>query len=125
MIHRAIYGSFERFFAILLEHYKGKLPFWLAPIQIKILTITDEQDAYARTIESQLKKASIRVILDETSDQISAKIKRAQLEQVAWMLVIGQKEAEQKTVTLRYRDGKQEFGVSIDAILEKAQLEQK
>jgi threonyl-tRNA synthetase len=125
MIHRAIYGSFERFFAILLEHYKGKLPFWLAPIQIKMLTITDEYKPYAHTIEQTLKDNGLRVAFDHSSDQISGKIKRAQIEQIPWMVVIGQKEVENNTVTLRHRDGKQEFGLTVDAVVEKARQENK
>lgn len=125
MIHRAIYGSFERFFAILLEHYKGKLPFWLAPIQIKMLTITDEYKDYAHAIEQTLKDNRLRVAFDDTSDQISGKIKRAQIEQIPWMLVIGQKEVENNTITLRHRDGKQEFGLTLDAVLKKASEENK
>ncbi len=119
MIHRAIYGSFERFFGILLEHFKGKLPFWLSPVQIKLLTITDDQGAYAQKIMDQLKSHDVRVSIDETSDPISGKIKRAQIAQVPWMLVLGQKEMDQNTVTLRHRDGKQEFGVPMDQLLEK------
>lgn len=125
MIHRAIYGSFERFFAILLEHYKGKLPFWLAPVQIKMLTITDEHKTYAHSIEQALKQHGLRVAFDDSSDQISGKIKRAQTEQIPWMLVIGQKEVENSTITLRHRDGKQEFGLTLEAVLEKAKLENK
>ena len=120
MIHRAIYGSFERFFAILLEHLKGNLPFWLAPVQVKILTITDEQKPYAKAVQQQLKDATIRAELDESTDQISGKIKAAQLEKIPWMLVIGKKEVENNTVTLRYLDGKQEFGLSMTTLLEKA-----
>lgn len=120
MIHRAIYGSFERFFGMLLEHLKGNLPFWLAPVQIKILTITDEQKPYAAKVAEQLKAHSIRVELDESSDQISGQIKSAQLEKIPWMLVIGKKEVENNTVTLRYLDGKQEFGLSLEKLLEKA-----
>ncbi|MCX5922550.1 MAG: threonine--tRNA ligase [Candidatus Dependentiae bacterium] len=120
MIHRAIYGSMERFFAILLEHYKGLLPFWLAPLQVKVLTITDDQKEYAKTILASLKKQGIRTELDTSSDPLSGQIKVAQLDKVPWMLVIGKKEVEQNTVTLRYFDGKQEFGVSLEALLEKA-----
>ena len=120
MIHRAIYGSFERFFGMLLEHFKGNLPFWLAPVQIKILTITDEQKPYAHELAEKLKTHQLRVELDETSDQISAQIKNAQLEKIPWMLVIGKKEVENNTITLRYNDGKQEFGLSFEQILEKA-----
>ncbi len=120
MVHRAIYGSLERFMAILLEHYKGRLPFFIAPVQIKILTITDEQMPYARTILEKLQEDGYRVTLDEGSDPISGKIKTAQLQQIPWMLIIGEKEASQNTVTLRHRDGKQEFGLSLGELQEKA-----
>ncbi len=120
MIHRAIYGSLERFFAILLEHFKGKLPFFIAPVQIKILTITDEQVPYAKSIFEKLKKNGYRVQLDASSDQISTKIKKGQIEQVPWMLIIGQKEVDNKTIALRYLSGKQEFGLSLEKLLEKA-----
>jgi len=120
MIHRAIYGSFERFFGILLEHYKGRLPFWLAPIQAKVLTITDKQKDYAHTILNTLKQNGIRVEMDETSDPIAGKIKTAQLEEIPWMLVVGDKEMANNTITLRYLDGKQEFGLTMDQLLKKA-----
>lgn len=120
MIHQAIYGSLERFFAIILEHFKGHLPFWLSPVQIKILTITDAQKEYAQKVMNALKAHNLRVELDETSDQISGKIKRAQEEKIPWMLVLGQKEVDNNTITLRHNDGKQEFGLSLDTVLQKA-----
>ena len=123
MLHRAIYGSFERFFGIILEHFKGKLPFWLSPVQIKVLTITDEQNAYAESIVNLLEDHDLRVDRDASSDPISGQIKRAQLERVPWMIVLGKKEVENKTVTLRYLDGKQEFGLTIEDVLEKAKKE--
>ena len=119
MIHRAIYGSMERFFGILLEHFKGHLPFWLAPVQIKILTITDEQKEYAKKIMQELKNQDVRIELDESSDPISGQIKTAQLEKIPWMLVLGKKEMANETVTLRYNDGKQEFGITFDELLTK------
>jgi len=125
MIHRAIYGSIERFFGILLEHYKGNLPFWLAPIQISLLTITDDQKEYAKTIMAELEKLDIRVEIDESSDPISGKIKRAQTERIPWMLVLGKQEVANNTVTLRYRDGKQEPGLSLTTLLAKAVEENK
>ncbi len=125
VIHRAIYGSLERFFGILLEHYKGRLPFFIAPVQMKLLTITDEQKEYAQNLLGKLKECGYRIIMDESSDPISGKIKVAQLEQVPWMLVLGAKEAENKTITLRYRDGKQEFGLSLEELLKKAETAQK
>lgn len=120
VIHHAIYGSLERFFAILLEHYKGKLPFWLAPVQARILTITDNERQYALDLLAQLKKAKIRVELDQSSDPLSGKIKEAQLERIPWMLVIGSKEAVAGKVTLRYADGTQEFGLTVDDLIAKA-----
>lgn len=120
MIHRAIYGSFERFFAILLEHFKGNLPFWLAPTQIRLLTITDEYKEYARTILLALQEHNLRAELDESSDQISAQIKAAQLDKIPWMLVIGAKEAENNILTLRHNNGKQEFNLTVEDIIAKA-----
>ena len=120
MIHRAIYGSFERFFAILLEHYKGKLPFWLAPVQAKVLTITDEQKEYANKILNRLKISGIRTIMDTSSDPISGQIKKAQLQRIPWMLVVGKKEVANNTITIRYLDGKQEFGLTMEQVLEKS-----
>lgn len=123
VLHRAIYGSFERFFGIILEHFKGKLPFWLSPVQVRILTITDDQKAYAQEIHDTLFDADIRVEIDSSSDPISGQIKRAQLDRVPWMLVLGKKEVENKTITLRDLDGKQEFGLALQTILERARDE--
>lgn len=121
MIHRAIYGSFERFFAIMLEHFKGNLPFWVAPVQVKILTITDAQKPYAQEISQHLRASGIRNEIDQSGDQISGQIKAAQVERIPWMLVLGKKEVEQQTITLRTLDGKQEFGLTLAQLLEKAQ----
>lgn len=120
VIHHAIYGSLERFFAILLEHYKGKFPLWLAPVQARILTITDNERPYAMGILEKLKRAKIRAEIDQTSDPISGKIKNAQQERIPWMIVIGSKEAVAGTVTLRHHDGAQEFGLSVDDLITKA-----
>ena len=121
VVHQALYGSLDRFFAILLEHHKGHLPFWLAPEQARVLTITDDQKAYAQTVVDALKKVNVRVELDTATDPISGKIKSAQLDRVPWMLVVGAKEVEAGTVTLRHTDGKQEFGIKVDDIVKRAQ----
>ncbi len=121
IIHRAIYGSIERFLGVLLEHYKGAFPFWLAPVQARILVITDGQRSYAAEILQKLKQQNIRVEVDETGDQISAQIRRAQMDKIPWMLVLGKKEQEQQTVTLRDLAGKQEFGLTLDTLIERAQ----
>jgi len=120
MIHVAVYGSIERFFGILLEHFKGHFPFWLAPVQVRVMTITDGQSDYANEIAQALLHYGIRAELDQSGDQISAQIRRAQVEKIPWMLVVGQKEMDQKTVTLRHPDGRQEFGLSIETIIQRA-----
>lgn len=119
IIHRAIYGSLERFLGIITEHFKGHFPFWVAPVQIKILTITDEQKDYAAMLFSLLQDKGIRVEIDQSSDPISGKIKTAQLEKVPWMLIIGKKEAINNTISIRYADGKQEMGLPIDQLMKK------
>ncbi|MDQ5890418.1 MAG: threonyl-tRNA synthetase [Candidatus Dependentiae bacterium] len=123
MIHRAIYGSIERFMGILLEHYKGRVPFWIAPEQVRIMTITDAQADYAYTVLAHLKHLGVRATIDTTSDKINAKIKRAQLMQIPWMFVLGDKEREQNTVTLRQLDGSQRFGIALDALGELVRAE--
>ena len=119
MLHRAIYGSFERFFGIVLEHFKGRLPLWLSPVQMKVLTITDEQKEYAQSVVNTLLDHHVRVEFDNSSDPISGQIKRAQLERVPLMLIIGKKEVENKTVTVRDLDGKQEFGLTLEDVIKK------
>lgn len=121
ILHRAFYGSLERFLGIIIEHYKGKFPFWLAPVQIKVLSITDEQMPYCRELVLKLQNAGFRVAIDESSDPISGKIKNAQIQQIPWMLVIGGKEVENNSITLRYRDGKQEHGLSYQTLEKMAQ----
>jgi len=123
MIHVALYGSIERFLGILLEHTKGFVPFWLAPLQVRVLTITDAQMPYAQGVLEAFRHAGLRAELDLSGDQISAKIRRAQTEKVPWMIVVGQKEVDQQTLTLRHLDGKQEFGLKLDAVLARAQQE--
>ncbi len=121
MLHQANFGSLERFFGILLEHTKGHLPFWLAPVQIRVLPITDDQQQYAQTIVQKLEQHNFRVELDTSEQPLSGKIKDAQLQRITWMLVLGQKELDNQTITLRHVTGKQEFGLTFEQLLEKAQ----
>lgn len=120
IVHQAIYGSLERFFAIVLEHYKGNLPFWLAPVQARIMTITDAQKAYAAQVLEKLRSVGIRAELDASSDPLNAQIKNAQLEKIPWMIIIGKKEVELQAATLRLLDGSQEMGVPLATLLDKA-----
>ena len=121
IIHQAIFGSLERFFAILLEHYKGMLPLWLAPIQARILPITDVQRPYAQTLYNTLKEAGYRVELDQSGDPLSGQLKRAQQEKIPWMLIVGQREASTQTVTLREVTGKQEPDILWDTLIKRLQ----
>jgi threonyl-tRNA synthetase len=105
MIHRALLGSLERFFGILIEHYGGAFPLWLAPEQARVLPLTEHQMAYAESVAGQLAAAGLRVAVDRKSDKLGAKIRRAQEEKVPYMLIVGGKEAEAGTASLRSRAG--------------------
>ncbi|HEU5423946.1 MAG TPA: threonine--tRNA ligase, partial [Nitrolancea sp.] len=103
MIHRTVLGSMERFVGGLIEHFAGAFPVWLAPIQAEIIPIADRHLDYAREVALQLKEAGIRSEIDESSDRMQAKIRRAQLQRVPYMLVVGDKEAESGAVAVRLR----------------------
>jgi threonyl-tRNA synthetase len=105
VIHRAIFGSFERFIAILIEHYAGAFPLWLAPIQAIVLPISDRHQAYAAGVRDSLRAAGLRVDLDERQEKIGYKIREAQLQKVPYMLVVGDREAADGTVSVRTRTG--------------------
>ena len=103
MVHRALYGSIERFFGILIEHYAGAFPVWLAPVQAIVLPITDRQTEYARSVREQLDAAGIRVTVDDRSEKVNLKIRDAQLQKIPYMLVVGDREAESGQVAVRNR----------------------
>jgi threonyl-tRNA synthetase len=105
VIHRAILGSFERFIAILIEHYTGAFPLWLAPVQAVVLPISDRHLPYASTVRDQLSAAGLRVELDERQEKIGYKIREAQLQKVPYMLVVGDRESAEGTVSVRTRTG--------------------
>ena len=108
MVHRALYGSVERFFGILLEHYAGAFPVWLAPVQAIVLPITDRQLDYARQVTDRLSGAGLRVSLDDRSEKVNLKIREAQLQKIPYMLVVGDREAQNGQVSVRHRkDGDQ------------------
>jgi threonyl-tRNA synthetase len=109
MVHRALLGSVERFFGILIEHYAGAFPLWLAPVQVEICPVSEKAMDYAKHVEETLKNHGIRVHLDGRNEKLPAKIRDAQLEKIPYMLVVGPKEAEAGTVSLRHR-GKGDLG---------------
>ncbi|MFZ2950369.1 MAG: threonine--tRNA ligase [Desulfuromonadaceae bacterium] len=105
MVHRVILGSIERFIGVLIEHFAGSFPLWISPVQATIVTVTDSQVPFAQAVYRQLRNAGIRVECDTRNEKLSFKIREAQLQKIPYMLVIGDKEVEQGTVTPRYRDG--------------------
>ena len=115
MIHRAIFGSIERFIGILIEHYAGKFPVWLAPVQVKVLSITDRTKDYAESVCAMLKERGVRAELDTRNEKIGYKIREAKLEKVPYVIVVGDKEAEEGTVNVNKRGVEEKLILSKDA----------
>jgi threonyl-tRNA synthetase len=103
MIHRALFGSIERFFGVLIEHYAGAFPLWLAPVQVAVLPITDRVNDYAQGVAAELRREGLRVEVNVRSDKIGAKIRDAQLQKIPFMLVLGDREMEEQKVAVRER----------------------
>ncbi|MCS4505687.1 threonine--tRNA ligase [Arhodomonas aquaeolei] len=123
MLHRAIFGSFERFIGVLTEHYGGDWPVWLAPSQAVVLNITDRQAAYAREVEKQLIGRGFRAGVDLRNEKIGFKIREHTIHRVPYLLVVGDKEVESSTVAVRTREGKDLGGMSLDAFIERLEME--
>ncbi len=123
MIHRAPFGSMERFCGVLIEHFGGDFPAWLAPEQVRLVTISDKLNEYAHTVLARLKGEGLRASLDEHSDKLGAKIRRAELDKVPYTLVIGQKEAEAASVSVRSRARGDEGVMTVDAYVAKLKTE--
>ncbi len=123
MIHRAIFGSIERFFGVLIEHFAGAFPTWLAPVQVKILPVSDKFMDYARKVEEVLREHEIRVFLDQSGDRLGAKIFKAQKEKIPYMLIIGGKEMEAGSISIRTRTGKEIKGVPLGTFIENIKRE--
>lgn len=101
MIHRAIFGSIERFIGVLIEHYAGLLPLWLSPVQAKIIPVADTHIPYAKEVEKKLKEAGLRVEVDERSERMNRKIRDAELQKIPYMLIVGDKEQQTGSVSVR------------------------
>jgi threonyl-tRNA synthetase len=119
MIHRALFGSIERFFAILLEHYAGAFPTWLAPVQVTVLPVADRHDAYAAEVAARLRGAGVRVeVHDASGDTLGARVRRAKLEKVPYVLVVGDDDVAGRTVGVNRRgEDRPERGVLLDAFV--------
>jgi threonyl-tRNA synthetase len=123
VIHRAIFGSFERFIAILIEHYAGAFPLWLAPVQATVLPIADRHLDYARSVQGRLQAAALRVEVDDRQEKIGYKIREAQLQKVPYMLVVGDREAAEGTVSVRTRAGGDQGASPVDGFIASARDE--
>ncbi|HJZ86783.1 MAG TPA: threonine--tRNA ligase [Polyangia bacterium] len=124
MIHRALYGSVERFFAVLVEHYAGAFPVWLSPVQVRVAPVSEEKHgAYARKVVAALRAADLRADADLSADKIGAKIRQAALEKIPYVLVVGDKEVVAGTVAPRERGGQQLEAMSLESFVERLRKE--
>ena len=114
MIHRVIYGSLERFIGVLIEHYAGKFPLWLTPVQVKLLTMNEQNVSFALKVKSELEANRLRVEIDDRNETIGRKVREAQMEKTNYIVTIGDKEVQNKVLAVRDREGKVTFGVKID-----------
>ncbi len=123
MLHRVILGSLERFMGVLVEHYAGAFPVWLAPVQVTLLPITDRVHAYAQEVEGLMRAANLRVELDSRPETLRYKIREAQLQKIPYMVIIGDREAENRTLSPRLRDGTEWQDMALDTFIDRVQEE--
>jgi threonyl-tRNA synthetase len=122
VIHRVIYGSFERFIGILIEHFAGAFPLWLSPVQVIILPISEHQKEYADSVFKKLKEFDIRVELDNSNESLGKRIRNAKMQKVPYLIVIGDKEKEANTITVEGRVEKLE-GITTELFIERLEKE--
>jgi threonyl-tRNA synthetase len=120
MIHRALLGSLERFFGVLIEHYAGAFPVWLSPVQAVLIPIADRHLDYANEVVKKLKAKGMRAFVDSRSERMNAKIRDAQNQKIPYMLVVGDKEMESNQVALRLRNGENPGPIGLDVFIERA-----
>jgi threonyl-tRNA synthetase len=127
IIHRAVLGSIERFTAIMVEHYGGKLPLWLSPVQVRVISLSESSNAYAESVYKRLKESKLRAEIDISDKKLEKKIREAQLARTPYMVIVGPKEQEKNTVSIRMRSGKQENGLALEAVIDsmKKEVEQR
>jgi threonyl-tRNA synthetase len=119
MIHRAIFGSLERFLGMLVEHHAGAFPVWLSPVQVAVIPLTEHQEAYAREVETTLRAAGLRVEVDDRQETLQARIRDAQLSKIPTMLILGKREAEGKKVSVRARSGGDQGVMELEAFIQE------
>ena len=119
MIHRALFGSIERFFGVLTEHYAGAFPPWLAPVQVRAIPVADAFTPYLEGVVAQIRKAGIRVDIDASDDRMQKKVRNAQMEKIPFMMIAGEEDQAAGAVSFRYRNGEQKNGISIQAAIDE------
>ena len=125
MIHRALFGSVERFFGILIEHFVGKFPLWISPMQVRIITVADRHAEYAHEVAKQVSSAGFLCDVDDASESVNKKIRSAQMLQINYMLTVGDKEIENKTASLRTRDNVVHGEIQISEFIKSLEKEMK
>ena len=123
MIHRAILGSLERFIGVLIEHTGGVLPFWLAPEQVRVLSLSEKVEDYAKEIADLLKREGYRAHSDIRNEKLGFKVREAELAKVPYMIVVGEREAESRSVSVRLLRGEKAEAMSIEGLLERLKEE--
>jgi threonyl-tRNA synthetase len=123
MIHRALFGSYERFIGIMIEHYAGEFPLWLAPLQAIVLPISDRLSEYAAGVRERLRAAGLRVELDDRGESVARKIRDAELRKIPHMLVVGDREADSDTVSLREHRGGDRGSMTVGELIDKLRAE--
>ncbi len=123
MVHRALLGSMERFFGVLIEQYGGAFPLWLAPVQAVVIPIADRHVDYANTVADTLRQAGLRAEVDARAERMQAKIRDAQLQQAPYMLVVGDREAEAEAAAVRLRSGEDLGAMKMDELIARMRAE--
>jgi threonyl-tRNA synthetase len=119
MIHRALFGSIERFFGVLTEHYAGAFPPWLAPVQVRGIPVAEAFLPYLQEVAAQMRKEGIRIDVDSSDDRMQKKVRNAQMQKIPFMMIAGEEDMNAGAISFRYRNGEQKNGVKIaDAIIE-------
>ena len=123
MIHRVAFGSIERFIGILIEHYAGKFPTWLAPVQVKVMAVSEKFADYAQKIQDELIEAGVRSEIDLRNEKLGYKIREAQMEKVPYMVIVGEKEVEEGTISVRKRDEGDIGGMKAEELIARIKAE--
>lgn len=124
MVHRALLGSFERFFGVLIEHYGGAFPNWLAPIQVRILGVSEKQDSYIKELEEKFRKEDLRVEVDLRNESLGKKIREGRLQRVPYLIIVGDNELKDKTITVRNRETQKQTTYKVDEFIKKIKKEE-